>query len=249
MIGRLPGIPELSPRLRGTAGLVPACDRLVDVGCDHAWLAIHLVLEGRCPVAVASDLREAPAARARHNIVRAGLEGRIQVEVAPGLAGVCLQPGDSVVIGGLGAVEIAEILRAALVGLPSFPSVAAVVLQPQKSAPLLRNSLYRMGFHFVDEALAEERGRVHPILSVLPGEPVPEPDPLDCLLGPILRRKRPALFGRYALREMTLLARRIHGMESASSSGAGRRPGELDPAEGRRLLRLAKELLEEEGRA
>ena len=48
---------ELSPRLRMVASLIPAGARLADVGTDHAYLPVALILEGKIPWAVAADLK------------------------------------------------------------------------------------------------------------------------------------------------------------------------------------------------
>lgn len=55
---------ELSPRLRLAADLVPQGARLADVGTDHAYLPACLLLEGKIPWAIASDLRKGPLDRA-----------------------------------------------------------------------------------------------------------------------------------------------------------------------------------------
>lgn len=56
---------ELSPRLQSVADLVPKGARFADVGTDHAYLPVWLVLQGKIDRAVVSDLREGPLNRAR----------------------------------------------------------------------------------------------------------------------------------------------------------------------------------------
>ena len=48
---------ELSPRLQSVADLVPEGARFADVGTDHAYLPVWLVLQGKIDRAVVSDLR------------------------------------------------------------------------------------------------------------------------------------------------------------------------------------------------
>lgn len=48
----------LTPRLETVACLVPQGACLADVGTDHAYLPVRLLLDGRVERAIAADLRE-----------------------------------------------------------------------------------------------------------------------------------------------------------------------------------------------
>ena len=56
---------ELTPRLALLASWVPQGARLADIGTDHAYLPVWLMLAGRLRSAIASDLRAGPLDRAR----------------------------------------------------------------------------------------------------------------------------------------------------------------------------------------
>ena len=79
---------ELKPRLRMVGDLVPAGVRLADVGTDHGYLPAALVLAGKIPWAVASDLRRGPLDRARATVRACGLTGKIAFRLCDGLAGI-----------------------------------------------------------------------------------------------------------------------------------------------------------------
>ena len=54
---------ELSPRLGAIAGLVPeGCGCLADIGTDHGYVPVSLLLEGRVRRAVAADIGATPGA-------------------------------------------------------------------------------------------------------------------------------------------------------------------------------------------
>ena len=51
---------ELTPRLQAIASQVPVGARVADVGTDHGYLPVWLLLNGRIDWAIAADLREGP---------------------------------------------------------------------------------------------------------------------------------------------------------------------------------------------
>ena len=50
---------ELTPRLQAIADQVPQGAVFADIGTDHAYLPVWLLLDGRISRAIAADLREA----------------------------------------------------------------------------------------------------------------------------------------------------------------------------------------------
>ena len=53
---------------------MPLGTRLADIGTDHAYLPVWLVLEGRVASAIASDLRPGPLQRAKETAKTYGKE-------------------------------------------------------------------------------------------------------------------------------------------------------------------------------
>ena len=53
---------------------MPLGTRLADIGTDHAYLPVWLVLEGRVASAIASDLRPGPLQRAKETAKTYGTE-------------------------------------------------------------------------------------------------------------------------------------------------------------------------------
>ena len=79
---------ELTPRLRAIAQQVPQGSVLADVGTDHALLPAWLLLEGRIPSAIASDLREGPLSRAKETVEQHGVADRVSLRLCDGLSGI-----------------------------------------------------------------------------------------------------------------------------------------------------------------
>ena len=149
MRGRL----ELSPRLEMMASLVPSGARLADVGTDHAYLPAALLLEGRIPSAIASDLRRGPLERARETAAAFDLKEKISFRLCDGLSGVGPEEADAIVIAGMGGETIAAILAAA----PwTRERAVSLILQPMSSMSDLRAWLGQNGYDILEERLARE---------------------------------------------------------------------------------------------
>ena len=103
---------ELTPRLQMLANWVPQGARFADIGTDHAYLPVWLMLQGRLHSAIASDLRKGPLERAKETGRTYGAEG-IDYRLANGLADIRPEETDVIAIAGMGGETIAAILEAA----------------------------------------------------------------------------------------------------------------------------------------
>ena len=95
------------------AAQVPQGARLADVGTDHAYLPVWLLLAGRIVGAVATDVNQGPLQRGQETAQRYGVAHRMDFRRCDGLA--ALSPGevDTVVIAGMGGDLMVHILSAA----------------------------------------------------------------------------------------------------------------------------------------
>lgn len=156
---------SLSPRLELVASFCCGADTLCDVGTDHGYLPIKLLLEGKIRSAVAADIRPEPLATARRNAAEAGLERSMRFELADGLgfpgAGSC----DTVVCAGMGGETIAGILERA----PWTRRGVRLVLQPQSKLDELCLWLGENGYGIKAAGLAAEGERLYAALEVLGG--------------------------------------------------------------------------------
>ncbi|MDR0671362.1 MAG: class I SAM-dependent methyltransferase [Oscillospiraceae bacterium] len=208
---------RLPDRLRVLAGFIPPGARVADIGTDHARLPVWLVQSGRAARVVATDIREKPLVRARRLVERCGLEAAIRLVQADGLQGLFGERPDTVVIAGMGADTIAEILRAA----PSLPG-AIFLMQPMTHAERLRLFLARHGYELYGERLAAEGGRLYNILAARPGGPCVTPPPAAWYVGPALRAAEDPLFSAY-------LASQIRRLRAeALALAASRKPADAD---------------------
>ena len=76
---------ELTPRLALLASWVPEGARLADIGTDHAYLPVWLMLAGRLRSAIASDLaRPGPPGPGPRHGQDLGVAERIDFRLGPG---------------------------------------------------------------------------------------------------------------------------------------------------------------------
>lgn len=196
----------LDARLRAVARRVRGPH--ADIGTNHAALPIFLVLSGRLPHCLATELSGGPHALARRNIARAGLGGRIELRQGSGFAPLRRGEVLSVSACGMGGRLILELLRRAHWLPPEL------ILQPNRDAPLLRRWAWEHGYWLKHEELVPGHWN-YPVLHLAQAgglDPVYRELPLEAAwyAGPLLlRRADPLLNGelrRQAARLGPLLA-------------------------------------------
>ncbi|MCQ2486946.1 MAG: class I SAM-dependent methyltransferase [Clostridia bacterium] len=148
----------LSPRLNMAASMVPLGLGLADIGTDHAYLPVSLVMNGTVPYAIAADLREGPLKNAQDTIAKAGLSEKIDTVLSDGLSADVLKSYSSFSICGMGGNLMVDILSAA----PWIKKDGThLVLQPQTHAEDVRQYLFDNGFEIIREDAVEDDGRTY----------------------------------------------------------------------------------------
>ena len=184
------GALHLQPRLHAIADLVPPGGRLADIGTDHGYIPVELLLQGRIRFAIASDIGEEPLAHARRTADAWDCHEGIDFRLGSGLR--CVEPGeaDTIVIAGMGGDKIVAILSEA----PWTKENVFLLLQPMSRAEVLRAWLPENGYTVTAEQLVADKGIIYPILSVRGGSMPPAAD-ADAWGGFLLRED--PLWGMY----------------------------------------------------
>ncbi|MEG2119022.1 MAG: class I SAM-dependent methyltransferase [Pseudoflavonifractor sp.] len=214
---------ELSPRLRSLADMVPQGARLADVGTDHAYLPVWLLLHGVIPRAIAADLNEGPLENARQTAAHYEVADRISFRLCDGLAGIAPEEADLIVIAGMGGETIAEILAAA-------PWTAAgaqrFLLQPMTGHAELRGWLSAHGFSIDREILTCEGKTLYTMLAVTaaPMEPL---TPAEIWGGRQTREMISPYRSRYLARLIIRAEKAVIGIQKSSKPEDVSRTAEL----------------------
>lgn len=168
----------LTPRLETVAQLVPPGARFADIGTDHAYLPVKLLLDGVIGSAIAADLREGPLSRARETARQYRVEDKVSFRLCDGLSGIECGEADAIAIAGMGGETIAAILAAA----PWTKEHKTLLLQPMTSFHDLRGWLQRSGYEICREHIAREGNRLYSVMEVRGGE-MPSLTPAELWAG------------------------------------------------------------------
>lgn len=222
----------LDSRLSAAAGFVPAGARLADIGSDHAYLPIQLVLSGVAECALASDINEGPVRAARKNIEEFGVGDRVRCMCSDGLCGVEDFAPDCITVLGMGGELIVRILHAA-------PWIRAegirLILQPMTHSEAVSRYLCSEGFKITDETIVCDGTRDDRIYRIIVAEfdgIKRELNDAEHYIGKKNIETRVQGTNEYASRLMSALRVRIDG----------RRVGGLDCTDDERLLRSLEEI-------
>ncbi len=153
----------LTPRLSAIASFVADKARLLDVGTDHAYVPISLILSGRAERAWASDVNPGPLQSARENAAQYGVGDRLTLYLSDGLDKCeCDSNGyDHIVIAGMGGELIATIIDREEYLVNARPKL---ILQPMTMQYHLRRYLCENGYAILDERIIFDEGKHYTVI-------------------------------------------------------------------------------------
>ena len=202
---------QLSKRLQCIADFVRPGDRIVDVGTDHAYIPIWLLLNGVVTDAIATDIRPGPLLRARSDAEAFGVLDRLRLLQCDGLALTRPEEVDAVLIAGMGGETIIRILADA-----PWVKDKRLILQPQTKQDELRAWLSSNGLAITDARLAYDTGRIYLVWSVEAGEA----SPFSGVDAPLLKHRDP-LLRPWLEEQIKRLRKRLHGVGAAAVPDKG----------------------------
>ena len=158
---------KIPKRMLAIAALVNHSKVLADVGCDHAYISINLLENGKADRIIASDLREGPLKIAKENINLTDFKDRIETRLCPGLEGFEAGEVDTVLISGMGGMLVKEILSE---GIRVVEAADTLILEPQSDLRVVRAYLREIGFEIIDEDMLKESGKYYQIIKAVKAE-------------------------------------------------------------------------------
>lgn len=154
---------KLDDRLSLCASFVREGAALADIGTDHGYLPIWLLLNKKIKYAVAADVRESPLERAKVNIKRYGLKDEIKTVLSDGLDNIEVDEVDDIVMAGMGGELIVRLIDRT----PWLKDAKKnLILQPMTRAEILREYLYNNGFDIKNEKACISFGKTYSVMLV-----------------------------------------------------------------------------------
>lgn len=192
---------KLTPRLQVIADSINHCDVLADVGTDHAYLPIYLVLNKKIAKAIASDINKGPIDIAQKRVNQYHLQNQIETRQGNGLAVLKPYEADTIVIAGMGGMLISEIIEQSK---DVAQAAKMLIMQPMLDSGKLRSYLLASGFEIIEEELAKEDRKIYEILWARYTGQAQEPKELMNIGDKIIQKRHP-LAKEFIEKEMTEL--------------------------------------------
>lgn len=166
---------NISKRLKAIADLVDT-KKVIDVGCDHGYLDIYLTLYKDCKC-IATDISKNAIKSCIDNINSYNLKDKIEVMVTDGINGIKINTDDTIVLSGMGAKTIIDILSNK--NLPNN-----IIISSNNHLEELRRFMIGIGYHINNEVYILEHDIHYVIIKFEKG--IKEYNEFEYLLGPIV---------------------------------------------------------------
>ncbi len=204
----------MTPRLMAVANMVNNSNIVADIGTDHGYVPVYLVLNNMTKNALAMDINEGPLKRADENIKKFHLSDRIKTRLSDGLTGLDDNEVDTVIIAGMGGILINNIIDK---DKERLSSVKKYILQPMTAIEETRKYLEKNDFKIVDEALAKEGEKIYTLISAVPGK-MKIAKEINYYIGEHLIKNRDKILPEYIKGKIYEYEKAVLSMENAQSS-------------------------------
>lgn len=152
-------------RLDVIASLINSEDKVVDIGCDHGYLAIYLKKIKKCRNVIASDVNANALEVAKRNIAKENLTKKIPCLLSDGLENIPISEIDTVVIAGMGTYTILDILKN-----KKIEKIKKIILQSNKDYDVLRCEMQKRNYQMKEEIYIEENNHDYFIIEYQKGK-------------------------------------------------------------------------------
>lgn len=214
----------LSLRLERVGANVPFGARLADIGSDHGYLPVALMRRGVITAAVAGEVATTPFHAAQRTVRDNGLDQRITVRLADGLAAI--EPHDGITaisVCGMGGETIRDILES---GKACLSGQERLVLQPNGGEQPLRHWLMDNGYSIISEELLRENRFYYEIIVAERAGPVAYTAE-QLYFGPLqMQARSPAFIAKWQ-RMLRQKQKTLASLEQARQGGPEQRVQEI----------------------
>lgn len=204
----------LGERLKAIADLIPFGATVADIGTDHAYLPVELVLSGRVHGVIAGEVNKGPWQAAYETVSSMGLNNEISIRLGNGLAVLKPSEVDTIVIAGMGGLLMIEIMAA---GFQVLSTAKRIILQPMVAAEAVRHWLLAHQWVIVEESLVKEEGKLYQIIAAEQGIST-RIESILYDIGPQLWLQRPLLLREHIEQLISQLTRVVSQMSASETA-------------------------------
>lgn len=182
---------KISKRLEAISDFIEETDRVIDIGCDHAILDIYLCKKFENINIIASDIHEGALDQAKSNIEKHRLVERIIPRLGDGLSIINPDEFDTIVISGMGFINIKKILS----NKPKMINFPKIVIQCNTDVVKLRKFVIRLGYKITREKLVMDNDIIYTVIEFKQGVEKYNYDQI--YFGPRILESKDELFYEY----------------------------------------------------
>lgn len=165
----------LDSRLKAVIGEIESCDKVADIGCDHGKIA-NLAVEITDNTVYATDISAPSLKKAQALSEELGYEDNLVCLAGDGLEPLKDKDIDTVIIAGIGGMEIIKILSGAVKRYKKY------ILVPHTHAERVRKYLVDNGYNIQKDYLVSCEKKFYPII-VVKGTATDNYDDFEMLFG------------------------------------------------------------------
>ena len=142
-------------RLEAVFDIVPHAESIADIGTDHGYLAVELIVRGKAKHVIAGDVHKGPLESAKSYVVSRGLSDVIDCRLGDGLQVTQKGELNGAICCGMGGFLMRDIVEEGPEPLEFY------VLQPQNGQAELRQYMVEKGYRIVKEIIMKDMGKMY----------------------------------------------------------------------------------------
>lgn len=155
---------RLSPRLKYISEFVSDGKKIADIGTDHGYIPISLLLDKKISFAILSDINRGPLNNAKKEVTKNNVQNYVDLRLGSGMETLRDGEVDQVIIAGMGGILISDIIEKEI---ELSKKLDKLILQPMQAPEELRKYLLKNGFKIIDEHFVREDHRIYEIIETV----------------------------------------------------------------------------------
>jgi tRNA (adenine22-N1)-methyltransferase len=215
---------DISYRLEKVASKVDKGARVADIGTDHAYIPIYLMLNNIVEYALAMDVRKGPLEIAKRNIQKYQFVDKIETRLSDGLEKLAPNEVDTIIIAGMGGLLVNKILEN---GNHILSNNVKLILQPQSEIGLVRHKVHELGYRIEGEEILIDEDKNYNIIVATKGEQKYETE-AEYLYGKILIDQKNEILVTELLKKKSKLENILTALQGRETNKTFQRINEIN---------------------